>query len=144
MLRRLFFEGGDVGKSEVFKRNAILWAPIRDKAEVWVKEGWARWEEEKPEWFTDRWKAKVPGSMKPSRTAGGIDDSSEMSADFEKEDNLRVVGGQNQVNQRSSFKEMLRAKSITKISPEGVENVVDFDEEDFLRELSQRESIHDR
>ena len=31
----------------------------------WVRENWARWEEEKPEWLTDQMKAMVPVEFIP-------------------------------------------------------------------------------
>ena len=31
--------------------------------------GWHRWEEEKPEWFTEAWRLKVPDEMKPERVS---------------------------------------------------------------------------
>ncbi|GMI18489.1 hypothetical protein TrLO_g14654 [Triparma laevis f. longispina] len=30
---------------------------------AWIRAGWWRWEEEKPEWFTDNWKTHVPKYM---------------------------------------------------------------------------------
>ena len=33
---------------------------------MWIMENWERWEEEKPEWFCDAWKAKVDDDMIPA------------------------------------------------------------------------------
>ena len=43
------------------------WVSIEEKVKKWVGENWARWEEEKPEWFTDAMKAKVPVEFIPTR-----------------------------------------------------------------------------
>ncbi|GMH91138.1 hypothetical protein TrVE_jg9661, partial [Triparma verrucosa] len=53
MKRRLFLEGNDVMKAEIFASNKKYRKPIDDKVATWVNAGWATWEEEKPEWFTD-------------------------------------------------------------------------------------------
>ena len=39
---------------------------IRGEIGQWVKENWENWNEEQPEWFTDRIKASVPKDMIPS------------------------------------------------------------------------------
>merc|ERR1719424_1234399 len=70
MTRRLFLEGTDVMKAEVFGCHTAQWAPIRDKVEAWVSAGWATWEEEKLEWFTDQWKSTVPEDMQPAKKTG--------------------------------------------------------------------------
>jgi hypothetical protein len=31
----------------------------------WVGEGWMRWKRDKPDWFTDNWKARVPSDWVP-------------------------------------------------------------------------------
>jgi hypothetical protein len=38
---------------------------IRDDVKAWTLENWERWEEEKPEWFSDAWKAKIDDDMIP-------------------------------------------------------------------------------
>ena len=53
---------------EVMGFSRHHWVSIEDKVKKWVGENWARWEEEKPEWFTDAMKAKVPEEFIP--TAG--------------------------------------------------------------------------
>ena len=64
--RRLFLDGhNDLMKAEVLTANKTHWSPISEKIEAWVKEGWSRWEENKPDWFTDTWKSIVPKDMKP-------------------------------------------------------------------------------
>jgi len=56
----------DAIKASVMKKNKKMWRPIRGEVEEWVREGWWRWEAEKPEWFTESWIAKVPPDMIPS------------------------------------------------------------------------------
>ena len=53
-------------KFEVFSKSRHHWVSIREKVRKWVGENWARWEEEKPEWFTDAKKAKVPVEFIPT------------------------------------------------------------------------------
>ena len=51
---------------EVMTYTRHHWVSIEDKVRKWVLENWARWEEEKPEWFTDQMKAKVPVEFIPT------------------------------------------------------------------------------
>ncbi|GMI30812.1 hypothetical protein TeGR_g7222 [Tetraparma gracilis] len=48
-----FYKGkDDEAKFLVFKRNLLLWEnDIGDEVKAWLAENWARWKEEKPEWF---------------------------------------------------------------------------------------------
>ena len=36
------------------------WVSIEGEIKKWIELNWAKWEEEKPDWFTDVMKAKVP------------------------------------------------------------------------------------
>jgi hypothetical protein len=56
----------DAMKFGVFKRSRHHWISIADKVRKWVKDNWARWEDEKPEWFTDARKAMVPEEYIPT------------------------------------------------------------------------------
>ena len=56
----------DAIKFEVMGSSRHHWVPIEDKVRKWVEENWARWEEEKPEWFTDQMKATVPVEFIPT------------------------------------------------------------------------------
>lgn len=86
LTRRMFLEGDDVMKSEVFGCNTSQWKPIRDKVETWVQDNWSRWEEEKPEFFTDLWKAGVPLGMLPKKK---VEESSGENGDFAKKKKSR-------------------------------------------------------
>jgi hypothetical protein len=62
-----FLEGeSDKKKFVVFTNSRHHWASIEEEMKKWVKLNWAKWEEEKPEWFTDVMKAKVPVDFIPS------------------------------------------------------------------------------
>ncbi|GMI33215.1 hypothetical protein TeGR_g6242 [Tetraparma gracilis] len=61
-----FLREGDENKKEVFEYNKKQWLRIRGDVKVWIVENWERWEEEKPEWFCDAWKAKVDDDMIPA------------------------------------------------------------------------------
>ena len=143
LLRRLFLEGDDVSKAQVFKKHNSLWAPIRDKVAAWVKEGWATWEEEKPEWFTDKWKASVPEDMKPAKKMGDIDDGDKTGAESEGKEASTVGGGEEQNGRRRSILEIISGQTAvsSKVMPaggmrEGIEA------EEFLREIKRRGSMN--
>jgi len=62
-----FLEGeSDAIKIEVFCNSRHHWVSIEGEIKKWVQSNWAKWEEEKPEWFTDVIKATVPVDFIPS------------------------------------------------------------------------------
>ena len=60
-----FFVKGvdDAQKSEVIGCNEHMWTEIRVDVKEWVRAGWWRWVDEKPDWMTESWIAKVPLDM---------------------------------------------------------------------------------
>ena len=56
----------DEAKQNVLSCNKKTWREIRGEVKEWVREGWWRWEEDRPEWMTESWIAKVPPDMIPS------------------------------------------------------------------------------
>ena len=142
LLRSLFLEGDNVSKSQVFKKHKSLWAPIKDKAALWVKEGWATWEEEKPEWFTDKWKASVPEDMKPTKGKEDVDDEDKTAAEKEGEEALTVGGGEEQKGRRRSVLELISGQKAvsSKVMPAGGIKK-EINEEEFLREMNRRGSM---
>ena len=52
-------------KQEIFDCNPAKWKAIEPQVKEWVGEGWMGWERDKPDWFTDNWKAKVPADWVP-------------------------------------------------------------------------------
>jgi hypothetical protein len=59
ILKRFADGETDELKSWVLTTNRKLWLPIRDDVKAWTLENWERWEEEKPEWFDDNFRAVV-------------------------------------------------------------------------------------
>ncbi|GMH62408.1 hypothetical protein TrST_g13776 [Triparma strigata] len=134
LTRRLFLEGDNNMKASVFGTKKTHWMPVRDKMASWIKEGWATWEDEKPEWFTDMWKASVPEDMKPAKKTGDVDGG--RSTEIGQEKNTRLGEGKKQTRQRSIVR-MISAKKEPKILPaEGREREV-FDKEEFAREYKR-------
>ena len=56
----------DEQKTRVLRKNRRMWLSIRDDVKAWTLENWERWEEEKPEWFNDAFKASVDDGMIPA------------------------------------------------------------------------------
>jgi hypothetical protein len=52
-------------KMFVHGQNRKQWASIRDDVKQYTMENWERWEEEKPEWFNDAFKAGIDDDMIP-------------------------------------------------------------------------------
>jgi hypothetical protein len=50
----------------VFEHSRHQWVSIEGEVKKWVESNWAKWEEEKPEWFTDVRKAMVPVDFIPA------------------------------------------------------------------------------
>jgi hypothetical protein len=62
-----FLEGeSDAIKTEVFGSSRNHWVSIEGEIKKWVNLNWAKWEEEKPDWFTDVMKATVPVDLIPA------------------------------------------------------------------------------
>ena len=143
LAKRNFIEGDDFARCQVFGIHKTLWAPIRDKVESWIKEGWETWEEEKPEWFTDHWKASVPEDMKPVAKMRYVDGGDKMAAKNECEEALMVEGEEKQKGRRRSIVEMISGQKAvsSKVMPAGGIKK-DIDEEEFLREMNRRGSIN--
>jgi hypothetical protein len=65
-IQALFLHGGsDDIKKNVFTKNKAKWKAIEPQVKEWVGEGWMGWERDKPEWFTDNWKLRVPADWVP-------------------------------------------------------------------------------
>jgi hypothetical protein len=56
-----FREGADDVKAVfTFQRSKHHWKAIEEDVRAWVEANWVRWEEEKPKWFDDAMRARVP------------------------------------------------------------------------------------
>jgi hypothetical protein len=63
---KFFLEGKtDKAKSKTVRLNKKKWRRIRGAVKDWVREGWWKWKEDKPEWFTDTWISKLPDDFIP-------------------------------------------------------------------------------
>jgi hypothetical protein len=62
-----YFLRGEIDdiKANVLTKNRAKWKAIEPQVEEWVREGWMRWVREKPAWFSDNWKARVPSDWVP-------------------------------------------------------------------------------
>jgi hypothetical protein len=62
-----FLEGkNDEVKFCILWNSRHHWVSIEGEIKKWVELNWAKWEEEKPDWFTDVMKAKVPVEFIPA------------------------------------------------------------------------------
>jgi hypothetical protein len=88
-----FFLKGDTDAKRVkpLRLNKIKWKKIRPEMKEFVMENWDGWEEERPEFFTEAFKKRVPDDMLPR---------------IELRRQTIAGGGQ---RRQSSFGEMLRA-----------------------------------
>jgi hypothetical protein len=56
-----FQKGADDIKAVfIFQRSKHDWKAIEEDVKAWVGANWVRWEEEKPKWFDDAMRARVP------------------------------------------------------------------------------------
>ena len=122
MKRRVFLNGDDVMKAEIFASNKVYWEPIADKVAQWVKSGWHQWEVEKPDWFTDQWKTHVPAHMIPEKNK------------------LAVSKIHGDTRRKSLLQALVRASETPQISPAAgnngeIEKEIDVDE--FIRDLKR-------
>ena len=59
-------EENEAVKFKVLGNSKHQWVSIEREVKRWVELNWAKWEEEKPDWFTDVMKAKVPVDFIPA------------------------------------------------------------------------------
>jgi hypothetical protein len=55
----------DRAKFFIFTNHPSYYGSIKGEVKEWVRENWDIWNEERPEWFTERLKARVPNDMIP-------------------------------------------------------------------------------
>ena len=71
-IQAFFLQGGsDDIKKNVLKYNSAKWKAIEPQVKEWVREGWMGWERDKPDWFTNNWKARVPADWVPKEGKAG-------------------------------------------------------------------------
>jgi hypothetical protein len=64
--KKRFLQGeNDAVRASVFEFNKGMWKEIAPQVEDWVRQGWREWQEERPPWFTDHWKAEIPEEWVP-------------------------------------------------------------------------------
>jgi hypothetical protein len=79
-----------------FQMSRHHWKSIEDEVRVWVMTNWDRWEEEKPKWFDDAMRARVPVEYIPeSGDARRSESVRRASVDAEAEGGLAGVLGAN-------------------------------------------------
>ena len=79
-MQAYFFEGAtDERKMEIFGCNKLLWeSGIGSKVMEFTLQNWARWERDKPRWFTSEVKAKVPDEYIPREFLAGLGGANRM------------------------------------------------------------------
>ena len=86
-----FKEGDDEVKAKyTFKYSKHHWISIEDDVKTWVIENWEKWEEEKPDWFDDNMKKRVPIEYIPTGGAKRRESVRRASVDAEAK---RDLGG---------------------------------------------------
>ena len=71
-IQSFFLQGGsDDIKKNVMKYNLAKSKAIEPQVKGWVREGWMGWERDKPDWFNDNWKHKVPADWVPKEGKAG-------------------------------------------------------------------------
>jgi hypothetical protein len=65
---KYFREGkDDLTKAKLtLERSKYQWISIENEVKTWVEENWERWEEEKPSWFDEGMRAKIPMEYIPT------------------------------------------------------------------------------
>ena len=55
----------DETRADILEEHPAFWRSVRFEVEQWVRENYCTWTEEKPEWFTERWKKRIPAEFIP-------------------------------------------------------------------------------
>jgi hypothetical protein len=76
----------------IFGNSKHYWKSIEEDVKAWVQANWERWEDEKPEWFDDAIRAKVPVEYIPeSRDSRRRESVRRASVDAEAEGGLAAA-----------------------------------------------------
>jgi hypothetical protein len=89
----------DQQKARLLRKNRKQWMSIRDDVKVWTMENWERWEDERPAWFNDAWKAGVDDDMIPAES-------------------LRRMRGEGEGRRRSSLGDLLGTTRVAPVAGE--------------------------
>ena len=98
--------------------------------------GWKQWEEEKPEWFMDNWKAMVPKEMIPKK-------GSEEAGTVVSEEKKDVVVGDEEAqggHRKSLIESLVNRKKNYKVAPGDMKKEQFIDVQEFKREMKRRET----
>ncbi|GMI16130.1 hypothetical protein TrLO_g13736 [Triparma laevis f. longispina] len=106
----------------------------------WIKNGWKQWEEEKPEWFTDEFRASVPEDMIPKKNARDEETVTEVRE--EKKDVVVCVEKAQGSHRKSLLDTLKNRKENNKVAPDGVKKEQIIDVLEFKREIERRGSIN--
>ena len=108
-VQRKFTDGDtDERKATIFKTNEVLWKnDIGEEVETWVKERWWAWVEEKPFWFTDSLKERIPIDWVPEE---GRDDFVGGKAKMKRRSGLRSSSFSDLIKQASASLEAEEAE----------------------------------
>jgi hypothetical protein len=112
-----FLEGkSDAVKFDVMGQSRHHWTSIEEQVKNWVGLNWARWEEEKPEWLTDAWKARVPVEFIPTtKDARRRESVRRASVDMNAEGGL---GGALRASmRRASIRSAIRREDVVRVVP---------------------------
>jgi len=60
-----FINGNEFQKSQIFGYNHRHWVSIRGDVKNWTLSNWVRWQQDKPDWFTEDFIASVPDDFIP-------------------------------------------------------------------------------
>jgi hypothetical protein len=83
----------DEDKFSIFTNQRLMWeSDIGGEVKTWTLANWARWEEEKPDWFTAEAKASAPDEYIPPQFLvgmGGVNRERRGSAAMSVKESLR-------------------------------------------------------
>ena len=72
----------------IFDNSKHYWKSIEEEVRTWVQANWERWEDEKPDWFDDAMRAKVPVEYIPGAASRRKESARRASVDAEAEGGL--------------------------------------------------------
>jgi len=87
----------DKAKQNVLGCNKKMWRAIRGEVKEWVGANWWRWEEDRPEWFTVSWVAKVPDDMIPTEAKQAVKN---IHVSASRRSNFSLVAGEGKIAPR--------------------------------------------
>jgi hypothetical protein len=76
------YQNDELKAKAIFNKSRKHWISMEEEIRSWVEANWERWEEEKPKWFDEGMRSRIPVSYIPTASARKAENDRRKSADL--------------------------------------------------------------